>query len=60
MGRKFHRRLGFNSRSREGSDCQAIELISIPISFNSRSREGSDETLEYVGAKAVEFQFTLP
>ncbi len=32
----------FNSRSREGSDCQGGALSCPPGCFNSRSREGSD------------------
>ena len=34
--------LGFNSRSREGSDDRHLQTQPATIGFNSRSREGSD------------------
>ena len=57
---RFARFLGFNSRSREGSDF----ILSRPLngfhSFNSRSREGSDGDDVHACRAQVEFQFALP
>ena len=36
---------GFNSRSREGSDCSSVAVASLRRRFNSRSREGSDSSV---------------
>ena len=41
--------MGFNSRSREGSDATSQQKSTMHCCFNSRSREGSDTYLDAGG-----------
>ena len=50
----------FNSRSREGSDWDALPCRAICYRFNSRSREGSDARIFAVVCANRAFQFALP
>ena len=52
--------LGFNSRSREGSDSSISQRSRGDLCFNSRSREGSDAAANKANILAQQFQFTLP
>ena len=52
--------IGFNSRSRMGSDVLATTITEVLIGFNSRSRMGSDLTGTDITLAPFPFQFTLP
>ena len=52
--------VGFNSRSREGSDRLHASTRGPDIRFNSRSREGSDFASGRTSDCLMQFQFTLP
>ena len=53
-------RLGFNSRSREGSDYLSKRGVAFGIRFNSRSREGSDPIARELTRWVFLFQLALP
>ncbi len=52
--------LGFNPRSREGSDLRNWNETTKSKSFNPRSREGSDVDFGFVAKILTTFQSTLP
>ena len=52
--------IGFNPRSREGSDCIRLYFIRLANGFNPRSREGSDRSRTGDKQKPDRFQSTLP
>ena len=52
--------VGFNSRSRVGSDGAGLSHQGTTRRFNSRSRVGSDMVTSRVGQSVALFQFTLP
>ena len=58
--RAGHRYIGFNSRSREGSDTRSTTRTPSKPGFNSRSREGSDQGHSAYIRSLLLFQFALP
>ena len=52
--------MGFNPRSREGSDIEGLDEFYHSGRFNPRSREGSDDAEEGTYGKLYVFQSTLP